>query len=194
VTAALLSLLQNSPRSKNQITLSRLILSEKNNFKMPLSLYDITIPPFIRSLKALSAFLEKGRLHASSDERALLDSRLIADMEALPYQIQRISDTARGCAVRVAKTEPVPMEDNEKTFAELQERITKTIQVLEKVDPKSMDGMEEVKVTVGKRELTAQSYVLGFAVPNFYFHVSIAYAILRKEGAPIGKMDYLGVA
>lgn len=160
---------------------------------MPLSLYDVTIPPFIRSLKALSAFLEKGRLHASSDETALLDSRLIADMAALPYQIQRISDTARFCAVRVAKAEPVPMEDNEKTFADLQERIAKTIQVLEKLDPKCMDGMEEEKVTMRDREFTAKNYVLGFAVPNFYFHLSIAYAILRKEGVPIGKLDYLGV-
>src|SRR6266487_4427123 len=98
---------------------------------MPVSLYEVTIPPFIRGLKALSAFVEKGRLHASSDEAALVDSRLIADMGALPFQIQRVSDQARFCAVRVAKTEPVPMEDNEKTFAELQERIANTIKVLE---------------------------------------------------------------
>ena len=161
---------------------------------MSLSLYDITIPPFIRSLKALSAFLEKGRLHASSDETALVDSRLIADMGALPFQIQRISDTARGVAVRVAGTAPVPMADDETTFAQLQERIARTIAVLEAVDPRSMDGKDDVVVTVVKRELSARSYVLGFAVPNFYFHVSMAYALLRKEGVPLGKSDYLGVA
>jgi uncharacterized protein len=160
---------------------------------MPLSLYEITIPPFIHSLKSLSAFLEKGRLHASGNEEALLDSRLITDMAALPYQIQRISDTAKFCAVRVGKVEPVPMEDNEKTFAELQDRITKTIQFLEKLDPKSMDGMEEEEVMLRDRKLIAKSYVLGYAVPNFYFHLCMAYAILRKEGVPIGKLDYLGV-
>jgi len=165
---------------------------------MTLGLYDITVPPFIRGLKTLSAILEKGRLHASADEASLIESRLIADMGALTFQIQRISDTAKGCAVRVAKIEPVAMEDNETTFPELQARITKTIEVLEKVDPKSMDGMEDgevvLKVRDGEKKLTGRNYVLNYAIPNFYFHLCMAYAILRKEGVPVGKADYLGVA
>jgi len=165
---------------------------------MTLSLYDITIPPFIRGLNTLSSILEKARLHASGNEASLLESRLIADMAALPYQIQRISDTAKGCAVRVGKAEPVAMEDNETTFPELQARIAKTIEVLEKLDPKSMDGMEDAEVVMpsrgGDRKFTGKSYVQGFAIPNFYFHLCMAYAILRKEGVPLGKLDYLGAA
>ncbi len=163
---------------------------------MTLSLYDVSIPPFIHSLKSLSAILEKGRLHASADEASLIESRLIDDMGALPFQIQRLSDTAKGCAVRVGKAEPVAMEDNEKTFPELQARIAKTIEVLEKLDPKSMDGMEDeeivMKLRSGERRLKGRNYVLSYAVPNFYFHLCMAYAILRKEGVQIGKTDYLG--
>lgn len=163
---------------------------------MTLSLYEITIPPFIHGLKTLSTILEKGRLHASADEASLLESRLIADMAALPYQIQRISDTAKGCAVRVGKIDPVPMEDNETTFPELQARITKTIEVLEMVDPKSMEGMEDgevvMKLRAGDRKMSGKSYVLTYAIPNYYFHLCMAYAILRKEGVPVGKADYLG--
>lgn len=162
---------------------------------MSLSLYDITIPQFIRALKTLSTFLEKGRDHASthSSEATLIDGRLIADMGNLPYQIQRVSDTAKGVAVRVAKATPEAFEDNENTLPELQARIEKTIAFLEKVDPKAMDGMEDVEVNVAKRTATARNYVLNFAIPNFYFHVVTAYAILRKEGVPVGKSDYLGL-
>lgn len=165
---------------------------------MPLSLYEITIPPFIHALKTLSTLLEKGRTHVSGNEASLLEARLVADMAALPYQIQRISDTAKGLVVRVAKAEPVPMEDNETTFPELQARIAKTIEVLEKVDPQSLDGMEEgevvMKFRAGERKFTGKEYVLSFAIPNFYFHLCMAYAILRKEGVPVGKTDYLGGA
>jgi uncharacterized protein len=165
---------------------------------MTLGLYDITIPPFIHGLKSLSAILEKGRLHASADEASLLESRLIADMGGLIFQIQRISDTAKGTAVRVGKVEPVAMEDHETTFAELQARIAKTIEFLETVDPKSMDGMEDGEVIMkwrgGERKFSGREYVFKYAIPNFYFHLCMAYAILRKEGVPVGKLDYLGAA
>jgi uncharacterized protein len=165
---------------------------------MTVTLYETTIPPMIKGLKTLSAFLEKGRLHASADEAALIESRLIADMGGLAFQIQRVSDTAKGCAVRVGKAEPVAMEDNEKTFPELQARITKTIEVLEKLDPKSWEGAEDAEVVMklrsGDRKFTGKSYVLTYAIPNFYFHVCMAYAILRKEGVQVGKLDYLGAA
>jgi hypothetical protein len=167
---------------------------------MPLSLYEVSIPPFIHSLKALSAILHKGQQHASTSnsESTLLESRLIADMAALPYQIQRVSDTAKGLAVRCGKIPPVSLPDTETSFPELLERIQKTIELLEGVDRATMDAMEDEEVVLktgaGERKFTGRTYVLGFAVPNFYFHVGMAYALLRKEGVPIGKLDYLGVA
>jgi uncharacterized protein len=107
-----------------------------------------------------------------------------------------VSDTAKGLAIRVAKATPESWEDNEKTSPELQERIKKTIAFLEKVDPKSMDGMEDQEVVLKtgavEKKLTASNYVLGFAIPNFYFHTVTTYALLRKEGVQIGKKDYLG--
>jgi hypothetical protein len=162
---------------------------------MPLALYQITIPVFIRQLKTLSSLLEKGRVHVAGNEASLVESRLIADMGALSFQVQRISDTAKGVAVRVGRIDPVPMEDNEKTFPELQTRITKTIDLLEQVDPDNMNDMEDkevvMKTSSGATSFTGTTYVLNYAIPNFYFHLCIAYAILRKEGVPIGKLDYL---
>ncbi|KAH6706629.1 hypothetical protein BKA61DRAFT_679819 [Leptodontidium sp. MPI-SDFR-AT-0119] len=127
-----------------------------------LSLYDITIPPFLQQLKMLS----------------------------------RVSDTAKGVAVRLGKVEPEAWADDEKTFPELQERIKKMIAFLEKVDPKSMDGLEEkeivMKTGAGERKMTGKSYTLQFAVPNFFFHSVTSYALLRKEGVDIGKSNFLG--
>lgn len=159
---------------------------------MTLSLYDITIPPFIRNLKTLSSLLNKALQHTRLDETSLLASRLIEDMHPLPYQIQRVSDTAKGVAVRVAKIEPQVWVDDETTFEQLQARIAKTIALLEKVEPGSMTD-EDAIVSFGGREMSAKDYVLHAAVPNFYFHFVTAYGLLRKEGVPIGKQDYLGV-
>jgi len=160
------------------------------------SLYDVTIPPFISSLKILSGLLEKGLAHTDGNEASLLESRLIEDMQPLPYQIQRISDTAKGFAVRVGKAEPVAWEDNEKTFPELQARLAKTIAYLEALDPKLFEGKDEAEVILpqrsGELKFTGTSYVTKFAIPNFYFHFVTAYGLLRKEGAPIGKADFLG--
>jgi hypothetical protein len=165
---------------------------------MSLSLYDITVPVFISNLKILSSLLEKGLVHASGNEATLTESRLVPDMFPLPFQIQRVSDYAKGVAVRIGKVEPVVMEDNEKTIAELQERILRTVAFLEKLDPNCMDGVEDEEVVfkTGQSEFkfTAKEYVLQYAIPNFYFHICIAYALLRKEGVPVGKRDYLGVS
>lgn len=99
-------------------------------------------------------------------------------------------------AVRVAQAESVPWEDTEKTFPELQARLAKTIAYLEALDPKSFEGREEAEVVIqsrmGEVRFTAESYVSKYAIPNFYFHFVTAYALLRKEGMPIGKADYLG--
>ena len=166
---------------------------------MPLSLYEISVPVFIRGFNNLSAILKKAKAYA--DEKGipheeLLGARLVEDMFPLTYQIQRASDSAKGAAVRVAGVDPVSMEDNEKTFADLEARIQKTIAFLKGVKETSMDGKEESEVSLktgsGEMKFTSTSYLLLFALPNFYFHMTTAYAILRHKGVPIGKMDFLG--
>ncbi|MGN6121924.1 MAG: DUF1993 domain-containing protein [Sphingomonas oligoaromativorans] len=166
---------------------------------MALSLYDVSVPVFIRSLRNLSAILEKGRLHADENglpHATLLDARLIEDMSALPAQIQRASDAAKFVAVRVGGIAPVAMEDDEASFDDLQARIAATIALLESVPAHAMDGREEDDVTVQTPRQTlhfkARDYVLHFALPNFFFHVTTAYGLLRHKGVPIGKMDFLG--
>ncbi|TVY30179.1 hypothetical protein LHYA1_G001089 [Lachnellula hyalina] len=162
----------------------------------PLSLYSITIPPFLKQLRMLLAILEKGKAHSAGNEAKILESRLIEDMRPLVFQIQRASDSAKGVAVRVGKVEPESWPDNEETFPELEVRLKKTIAFLEKVDPKSMDGMEDQEVVMqtgsGERRFSATDYVLSYAIPNFYFHSVTAYGLLRKEGVPVGKKDFLG--
>ena len=116
-------------------------------------------------------------------------------MASLPFQIQRASDASKGAAVRVAGVEPVAMPDDETTFEELQARIQKTIDFLKTVPEDSMDGKEEKEVVIKRGEsewrFTAKTYLLEFALPNFYFHITTAYNILRHNGVPLGKLDYL---
>ena len=166
---------------------------------MTLSLYDLTVPVFIRTLNNLSAVLEKGRAFADAqgmDHSVLLEARLYPDMAPLTAQVQRASDTAKGAAVRIGGVANVVMEDKETSFAELQDRIAATIAFLESVPRAAMDGQETAAVELitpgGAIPFTGQSYVLSFATPNIYFHVTTAYALLRMHGVPVGKLDYLG--
>lgn len=166
---------------------------------MSLSLYEITIPPFIRAFKNLGRNLEKGKAFADENgfqHEELLQARLYPDMLPLIGQVQRASDTARFVAVRVGNIAPRPMEDNETTFAELQSCLQSTIRYLKEVPQDAFDGREqaEVKFKAGSHllEFRATDYVLGFAIPNFYFHAATAYDILRHKGVPIGKADFLG--
>ena len=166
---------------------------------MSLNLYDFTIPIFIRALNNLDACLKKGEEWAkekgiSVDE--LCNARLVEDMRPLAFQIQVAGDTAKNTAVRVAGTTAVPMEDNETTMAQLHERIQKTLEVLKGVQREEFEGKHDVTVHIKNarvdRELTGLQYLQGFALPNFFFHVTTAYAILRAKGVPLGKTDYLG--
>jgi len=166
---------------------------------MALSLYDASIPLFIRAFGNLSAILEKGR--AFADEKGmplgeLLEARLIEDMAPLTAQVQRCSDTAKGVAVRVGQVPTIAMADTETTFEELQARIAATVEFLKTVPAASFDGREEATVTLptpnGDIPFVAKDYVLGFALPNFFFHLTTAYALLRMKGVPVGKLDYLG--
>lgn len=166
---------------------------------MALSLYDISIPVFIRGLGQLSHLLDKGFAHAQAtgiDAATLVDARLAPDMLTLAGQIQRASDASKLGAARLAAITAPSFPDTEKTWDELQARIAKTIDFLNSVDRALIDGFEErsVSMKVGGNELefTSQRYLLQFALPNFFFHVTTAYDVLRHSGVPIGKRDYLG--
>jgi uncharacterized protein len=163
---------------------------------MSISMYRASIPVFIRALNNLSAILKKGETHAGS--ASFIDARLAPDMLTLAGQVQRTSDTAKATVARLAGIDSPSFPDTEKTFAELQARIKKTIDFLQGVKPAQIDGSEQKKIEfkAGQRELkfTGEDYLLGFALPNFYFHVTTAYAILRHKGLALGKMDYLGAS
>ncbi|KAL8779625.1 MAG: hypothetical protein Q9213_006854 [Squamulea squamosa] len=163
---------------------------------MPVTLYRMSIVPFIRGLENLSHILKKGsNAESTIPASQLVTARLHPDMQGLAYQVQRVSDTAKGATVRVAGLDPVAMADTETTFEQLQERITQTLEVLKRVKEDDMEGKEDQEVVMktmsGEIKFTATDYLLQYAVPNFYFHVVAAYAILRKEGVDVGKMDYL---
>lgn len=164
-------------------------------------LYDSTVPAFIRGLDNLSAILEKGRAFADEhgiEHATLLDARLIEDMAPLTAQVQRVSDTAKGLAVRVGQAENVAMPDEETSFDELQARIARTISLLKATPASGFAGREETAVVLqtpnGDIPFTGSTYVYGFAIPNFYFHLTTAYALLRMKGVPLGKRDFLGTA
>jgi uncharacterized protein len=161
---------------------------------MSISMYRASIPVFIRALGNLSAILKKGEAHEGS--ASFIDARLAPDMLTLAGQVQRASDAAKAGVARLGGIDNPSFPDTEKTFAELQPRIKKTIDFLQSVKPEQIDGSEQrtIEFKAGQRELkfTGMDYLLGFALPNFYFHVTAAYAILRHKGVQIGKMDYLG--
>jgi len=161
---------------------------------MPLSMYQASIPLLVRGLDNLSVVLKKGEAHA--DAAALVEARLFSDMFTLAGQIQRASDTAKGCAARLAGIDNPSFADTETTFAQLQERIAKTVDFLQGVKPAQIDGSEDKPISfrAGPNVLnfTGASYLLTFVVPNFFFHVTTAYDILRHKGVAIGKWDYLG--
>jgi hypothetical protein len=161
---------------------------------MPLSMYQASIPPLVRGLDTLSALLKKGEAHPQA--AALVEARLAPDMFTLAGQVQRASDTAKGCAARLAGIDNPSFADTETSFAELQERIARTVAFLQSVKPAQIDGSEDKAIAfkAGPYMLTVTgaSYLLTFVVPNFFFHVTTAYDILRHKGVPVGKMDYLG--
>ena len=166
---------------------------------MALSFYDISVPVFLRGLGQLSHLLDKGLAHAQAaglDPTVLVDARLAPDMFTLAGQIQRASDTAKGCAARLAGIDNPSFADTETTFAQLQERIGKTVAFLQGVTPGEIDGSEDKPISfkAGPYVLnfTGASYLFTFVVPNFYFHVTTAYDILRHHGVELGKPDYLG--
>ena len=166
---------------------------------MPLSLYDITIPAFLRGFRNLSRHLDQAKAHADANalpHEELLTARLYPDMLPLTGQVQRASDTAKFVPVRVAGLKAPPMPDTEATFDELQARIEATVAYLKTVAQDAFDGREgaEVVLKFGPQSFpfTARDYALVFALPNFYFHLTTAYDILRHKGVTLGKLDFIG--
>ncbi len=166
---------------------------------MTISMYQASIPVFIHNLKNLSAILSKAAAHAQNkkiDESVFITARLAPDMFPLSRQVQIACDAVRIGSARLAEIEFPSHPDVETTFAQLQERIAKTIAFLQEIKPAQIDGKEELKISYVQREkqnnFVGQPYLLNYVLPNLYFHVMAAYAILRHNGVEIGKRDYLG--
>lgn len=166
---------------------------------MSLSLYDASIPTFVHSLRALKAILEKAVTHAEArkfDPNIFVSSRLYPDMLPFSRQIQIASDAAKGAAARLSGTEPPKFEDTETTMAELIARITKTIDYLEGFKPEQFAGDDNRVISIKTPRIslnfTAVNFVRHWALANFFFHVTTAYALLRHGGVEVGKQDFLG--
>lgn len=166
---------------------------------MSLSLYDASIPTFLHSLRNLKAILEKGAAHAEArkfDPNVFVSMRLYPDMLPLSRQIQIASDAAKGAAARLSGSEPPKFEDNETTLAELIARVTKTIDYLEGFKPEQFEGDDDRVITIKTPRMSfnfkAVDFVRHWALPNFFFHMTTAYALLRHGGVEIGKVDFLG--
>jgi len=166
---------------------------------MSVSLYDVTVPIFTLSLNNLSTLLDKASAHAEErkvDPKAYAEARLIADMLPLVRQVQIACDNAKGAAARLAGVEIPKHEDTESTLADLKARIAKTLAFIKGIKPEQFAGAETRQIVLefpsSTYRFTGLNYVTNFVLPNFYFHVTMVYALLRKNGVLIGKRDFLG--
>jgi len=165
---------------------------------MPVSMYEASIPVLARFLRALDKILDKAEAHAAQkkfDPAVLVRARLAPDMFDFARQIQVVCDMAKNGAARLAGVEPPRHEDSETTIAELKARIAKSLAFIESVDPALLEGSEtrDVKLVFPGRtlEFKGKDYLLGFVWPNFHFHMTTAYDILRHNGVELTKPDYL---
>jgi hypothetical protein len=166
---------------------------------MQASMYEFSVPVFVKTLGNLSAILGKGAAHAEQkkfDPAVLLAMRLAPDMFPLTMQVRIACDFAKGAAARLAGEEPPKWEDSETTIGELQARIARTIEFVQGFDPARFDGAETRKVTLTIRgepvEYAGLAYLAHVVLPNFFFHVTTAYDILRHAGVDLGKRDFIG--
>jgi hypothetical protein len=163
-------------------------------------LYTASAPVFKQMLGALSAILDKAQAHAEAKKikpGVLEQARLAPDMLPLTSQVQIACDHAKGACARLTASDMPKFDDTETTLAQLQERIAKTLAYIDTVAPGSFDGSEARDITVmagspWERSFVGQVYLHHYAMPNFYFHLSTAYNILRHSGVDIGKKDFLG--
>lgn len=166
---------------------------------MSISIYDVSIPMLTRGLTNMSAILDKAAAHAAAkkfDSAVLTQARLFPDMYPLVRQVQIACDAAKGGAARLAGIEVPKHEDTEVTFADLKARIAKTLEFVKSVNASQMKDAEcraiELKFPGGTWKFTGTAYLTDFVLPNFYFHSTVFYALLRKAGVEVGKGDFLG--
>ncbi|KAB2913445.1 MAG: DUF1993 domain-containing protein [Hyphomicrobiaceae bacterium] len=166
---------------------------------MSLSMYQASVPVFVQILTALSTVLDKAQAHAAArkiDPGVLLAARLAPDMFPLTSQVQIACDFAKGAATRLAGAKVPSWPDNEKSFADLGERISKTIDFVQAFKPAQIDGSEarDVTISVAGQAVTfkGRPYLIHYVMPNFYFHATVAYAILRHNGVELGKRNFVG--
>jgi hypothetical protein len=162
-------------------------------------MYQASAPRFINILGNLSNILDKAQAHVEAkkiDPSVLPAYRLFPDMLPMTSQVQIACDAAKGVMARLAGIENPVFEDTEKTLPDLKARVAKTIAFIQSVTPAQIDGTEDKDIVIkrGEKEThyKGMQFLLGHAVPNFYFHISTAYNILRHNGVEIGKRDYLG--
>jgi len=168
---------------------------------MAISMYAASIPVFKQMLTSLSEILNKAEAHATEkkiDPNALLQARLFPDMFPLTRQVQIAADFAKGVSARLAGLDVPAYEDNEASFAELRARIAKTLAFIDSIKPSQVDGSEEREVTIQagtprEKKFSGQTYLLHYGLPQFFFHISTAYSLLRHNGIEIGKRDYMGI-
>jgi hypothetical protein len=166
---------------------------------MNISMYEASIPTFLQTLRSLRAILEKGAAYAEArkfDPNVLAASRLYPDMLPLTRQVQIASDAAKGAAARLANVDPPKFEDTETTLSDLVARVDKTIDYLQSFKPEQLEGSAGRTITVNTPRqafsFPGLVFLRHWAIPNFFFHVTTAYNILRHNGVEIGKSDYLG--
>jgi hypothetical protein len=166
---------------------------------MKISMYQASAPRFAHTLRSLSAILDKAEAYAEAkkiDAAVPGGLRLIADMLPLSRQVQIACDTAKGAVARLAGVEIPKYEDTENTIPELKARIAKTLDFIASVPAAKVDGSEErevvMKMRAGDVKFNGLQYLMGHALPNFYFHCTTAYNILRANGVELGKKDFIG--
>jgi hypothetical protein len=166
---------------------------------MTISMYQASVPRFVNILGNLSNILDKAQAHVDAkklEPATLTTYRLFPDMLPMTAQVQIACDTAKGVVARLAGMEIPVHEDNEKTLADLKARIAKTIAFIQTVTPGKIDGTEDKEIVIKRHDKETRykgmQFLLGHALPNFYFHVTTTYNILRHNGIEIGKRDYIG--
>jgi hypothetical protein len=165
---------------------------------VPISLYDAAFPPVIRMLENLDAILDKAAAHCAErkiEPAVILGYRIAPDMFPLLRQVQIVTDQAKGMAARLAGLDVPSYPDTEATIEELKARIAKTLDFVRSVTPAQVEGAEEREIVLKMRvelRFNGRDYVFGYVLPNFYFHATTAYDILRHCGVELGKRDFLG--
>lgn len=166
---------------------------------MSLSMHAICVPAFVRTFNAMNTWFDKAQAHADArkfDSHNYLGLRLAPDMLPLTKQVQIATDMAKGCVARLAGQDVPKWDDNEASLDDLRARVAKALDYVQSVPAAQINGSEEREIVLpmrtGEVRYAGQAYVLGFVLPNVYFHATTAYALLRHAGVELGKRDFLG--